>query len=358
MGEGKTVNFWIQYLREKWVEILLYVVTTALFIVTCCLYHMENLEMLFYAALLTLTVWLCVGALRGVRYVKQRQRLDEAMRQLEETGQFSLYEISGEDCVLSGEEPAATMRQQLEKLLGKQAELNRRERSRYEEREAERRDYYLMWAHQIKVPIAAMRLLLEEAEDGRNHFRMREELFKIEQYAEMVLTFQRLESMEADLVLQKYELLPLLRQVVRKYSILFINKGLQIGMPETAVRVLTDEKWLSFCLEQLISNSIKYTPTGRISFEVEERGRTVSLTLADTGIGIRPEDLPRVFEKGFTGYNGRMDKRATGIGLYLCRMICTRLQIDISVDSEVGKGTRVRLEIPLPYKSVSLEEEM
>ncbi len=210
----------------------------------------------------------------------------------------------------------------------------------------------MMWTHQIKTPISALKLLLENNTDCRDGFLMREELFKIEQYVEMVLTYQRLDDMASDLVLQEYEIAPLIRQAVRKYSVLFINKGLSAKVPDTKARVVTDEKWFSFCLEQLLSNSIKYTCSGGIRFLAEEGEREICLTVEDTGIGIRAEDLPRIFEKGFTGYNGRLDKRSTGIGLYLCRQVLGHLGIKIRAESQVGCGTRMRLTIPKPYKTV------
>ena len=176
-----------------------------------------------------------------------------------------------------------------------------------------------MWTHQIKTPISALRLLLEGSEiPGRAGFLMREELFKIEQYVDMVLTFQRLESMSSDMVLQEYDLSSLIKQAVKKYSVLFINKGLRLELGEMDIQILTDQKWFIFCLEQILSNSIKYTPNGGITINAKEN----MLSIQDTGIGIRPEDLPRIFDKGFTGYNGRMEKKSTGIGLYLCRRIC------------------------------------
>lgn len=174
---------------------------------------------------------------------------------------------------------------------------------------------------------------------------MREELFKIEQYAEMALTFQRLEGIAEDLVLQEYNLGDLIRQAVKKYSVLFINKGLGLEFGEMDYRIVTDEKWFVFCVEQLLSNSIKYTLEGGISLQAErdEAAERIRFSIEDTGIGIRAEDLPRIFEKGFTGYNGRLDKKSTGIGLYLCRRIFDHLGIRVKVESEAGGGTRVTL---------------
>lgn len=353
------IRFGIQYLGEKKTEVFLYFMTVLLFVATCCLYHIENAGKLLYAALLTLALWLGAGIVNGMRYVRKRRALEAAEKEFVQWSELQLQEICKAQGRSQSEGEPETVEWQLIRFLERVDESRRREQADREKKEADQRDYFMMWAHQIKTPIAAMKLLLEESGDCRNNFRMREECFKIEQYAEMALTIQRLESMAADLVLQEYDLVPLLRQAVRKYSVLFINKGLQVDVPEEECLVLTDEKWFSFCLEQILSNAVKYTEKGRITLgiiawraapgepvkEGEQENRVV-LYIEDTGMGIRPEDLPRIFDRGFTGYNGRMDKRATGIGLYLCKRICRQLGITIRVESRLGEGTRVELAIP------------
>ena len=204
--------------------------------------------------------------------------------------------------------------------------------------------YYTLWVHQIKTPIAAMDLLLQAGPDRATEMEI--ELQKIAQYVDMVLQYLRLDSTAKDLVLQRCQLDAVVRQTVGKYAKLFILKKIQLVFQETKWEVLSDEKWLCFLLEQLLSNALKYTPEGgKISIFLE--GET-NLVIADTGIGIAPEDLPRVFEKGFTGNNGRMDKKATGIGLYLCRRVTNLLGHTISIASEPGVGTQVRLGLGRP----------
>ena len=204
--------------------------------------------------------------------------------------------------------------------------------------------YYTLWVHQIKTPIAAMDLLLQAGPDRATEMEI--ELQKIAQYVDMVLQYLRLDSTAKDLVLQRCQLDAVVRQTVRKYAKLFILKKIQLVFQETKWEVLSDEKWLCCLREQLLSNALKYTPEGgKISIFLE--GET-NLVIADTGIGIAPEDLPRVFEKGFTGNNGRMDKKATGIGLYLCRRVTNLLGHTISIVSEPGVGTQVRLGLGRP----------
>lgn len=205
-------------------------------------------------------------------------------------------------------------------------------------------DYFTLWAHQIKTPIAAMRLLLQQDTENVEHFYEQRkecegELFKIEQYVEMVLQYLRLNSSINDFVLKEYSLDDMIRQAVHKYAPMFIRKKLALNYDTVNVKVITDEKWLVFVLEQILSNAIKYTTEGGISIYMEDG----TLVIRDTGMGILAEDLPRIFEKGYTGYNGRSDKKASGIGLYLCKQILHKLGHKVYVESEPGKGTQVKL---------------
>lgn len=167
-----------------------------------------------------------------------------------------------------------------------------------------------------------------------------EQLQSVEQYVEMVLGYLRLESPSSDYVIRNYLLDDIVRQAVRKYASQFIRRKLRLEYTPLNVSVITDEKWLLFVIEQVLSNALKYTRSGSVSITLEA---PKTLCIRDTGIGIAPEDLPRVFEKGFTGCNGRTDKRATGIGLYLCRRILEKLGHTIAITSTVGEGTTVRI---------------
>lgn len=201
-------------------------------------------------------------------------------------------------------------------------------------------DYYTMWAHQIKTPIFALRLLLQENPTANKEALT--ELFKIEQYVEMVLGYLRTEDMSSDLKLTRCSLDSIIREQIHKYARIFVLKKLSLTYEEISENVLTDEKWLGFVIGQILSNALKYTRTGGIRISLKED----TLIIEDTGIGIRKEDLPRIFEKGYTGVNGRENNRATGIGLYLSRKIMKRLGHRIYITSEEGKGTKVFLEFP------------
>ena len=180
-------------------------------------------------------------------------------------------------------------------------------------------DYYTVWAHQIKTPMN-----------------------RIEEYVEMVLTFLRLDSDSTDYLIKEYDLDSIIRTAVRKFSREFILKRLTLDYQPVNYTVLTDGKWLTFVIEQIISNAVKYTSEGGVHIYMDEPG---ILHISDTGIGISAEDLPRIFENGYTGFNGREDKRASGIGLYLCKRITDNLGHTISAESQPGRGTTIILDL-------------
>ena len=167
---------------------------------------------------------------------------------------------------------------------------------------------------------------------------LKEEVGRIDQYADMVMCYLRLDTGTTDYVIKEYELDVIVRQAVRTYASVFIRKRLRLIYEPLELKVLTDEKWLLFVISQVLSNALKYTPSGSVTIYKKE---PQTLCIKDTGIGIAPEDLPRIFEKGYTGDNGRADKKASGIGLYLCRRICTNLGHKITVRSAPGEGTEV-----------------
>lgn len=232
--------------------------------------------------------------------------------------------------------------EQYEKEL-KETRERKSEESRHWEELQEKQDFFALWAHQIKTPIAALNLLLQEEE--QDIAACRQELFKIESYVEMALNYLRFEEMSNDLVLERNSLEQLVRQVVRKYATIFIYNHISIQLEHLDYTVLTDEKWFCFMLEQILSNALKYTKQGSVKIYAEETENGLHIFVKDTGIGIKREDLPRIFEKGFTGYNGRMDKKASGLGLYLCKGVCGKLGHGISVSSKEGEGTTVTLTL-------------
>lgn len=245
------------------------------------------------------------------------------------------------------EEATEIKYQELMRLMIEEKEKEKRNR---EKAYREMTEYYTTWVHQIKTPIAAMRLLLKE--DTEQGWEISMELFSIEQYVDMVLQYIRVGGKSTDYQIAEYNLDSIMRQAIRKYARLFIRKKISLEYEEISLKVVTDKKWLLFVIEQILSNALKYTEKGRIKiYLLDEKKKEV--VIEDTGIGIAPQDIPRVFESGFTGYNGRKEKHSTGIGLFLCKKIMTRLSHTIRIESEPGKGTRVILEM----ETVSLDYE-
>lgn len=206
--------------------------------------------------------------------------------------------------------------------------------------------YFTLWVHQIKTPISAMDLLLQN-DSSNDSAELGVNLQRIEQYAEMALLYVRLDNEDDDFVFRYHSLDDIIKKAARRFSAQFIGKRLSLQYEPLNINVLTDERWLSFVIGQVISNSLKYTKRGGIEIRLEQPGEPV-LLIRDTGIGIAPEDLPRIFDCGFTGNNGRSEKKATGIGLYLCRRICERLGVNISASSSCEPGvafTEIRLDL-------------
>ena len=189
-------------------------------------------------------------------------------------------------------------------------------------------EYYTMWVHQIKTPIASMRLSLQ-GQDSQLSRKLTADLFRIEQYVEMVMMFLRLNSDHTDYVIEACDIDRVIKQSVKKFSSEFIQRRITLNYEPVEAAVITDEKWLSFVIEQLLSNALKYTKEGSISVFMEKD----ILYIKDTGIGIAKEDLPRIFEKGYTGYNGRRDKR------------CDNLNHKIKISSVAGEGTTAALDL-------------
>lgn len=217
--------------------------------------------------------------------------------------------------------------------------------NRFDNQTTENEEYYTLWIHQIKTPIAAMHFVLQNMEDIPQKAVLELELFKIEQYVELTLQFIKIGNIESDLVINQYPLKDMVNRSIRKYSLLFIHKGLGVSVTGCEETITTDSKWFTFLLEQILSNAVKYTNAGAIQIYTRQDEKGTYLTIEDTGIGIKKEDIKRVFEKGYTGFNGRMDNKASGIGLYLAKKVAAALNHKMTIESVVGKGTKVHIFI-------------
>ncbi len=203
-------------------------------------------------------------------------------------------------------------------------------------------EHFSTWVHQIKTPIFALDLLINKLEN-KEKYLMKTRLLDIENYTNNALYFVRLESNSNDLLFESFSVLDLSKQIAKKLKLFFIEKNLSLNLSSEDMTVLSDKKYLAFILEQILLNALKYTEKGGISIDFEKESKAV--IIADTGIGIMAEDLPRIFEKGYTGYNGRINQKSSGLGLNLVKKACDMLEIKIEVESELGKGTKFLLYI-------------
>lgn len=327
MKKDKWYEVFAAYVRQYRFTVLNFLGFAVIFGIIFKLYDLEA-EAVLYASGLCLLLLLAMGAVHFFFYYKKHR---ERMRILKNIR------------LLTGElpEPKTLAEEDLQEMI---RELKRQVEVTETARQTDQResmDYYTTWVHQIKTPISAMKMMLE-SEDTDEHRMLLAELFRVEQYVEMVLSYLRLGSEHSDYVFKEYELDSIIRQAVRKYAPQFVHRRIRLEYTPVEVKVLTDEKWLLFIIEQILSNSIKYTQQGSVSITVTP---DQVLKIADNGIGIAPEDLPRIFEKGFTGYNGRYNKKSTGLGLYLCKTAADRLSHKISAESMPGAGTVISIDL-------------
>ena len=317
------------YIKQNIKVLLLFIVFALVFCIVFSLYDLE-IEAIYYSIMLCTFIGLIYICINFINYYKKHIQLYKLQNEIS----ISLENLPS---------PKTLMEEDYTNLI---LNLNKEYKtyiSKSDIAKSDMIDYYTMWVHQIKTPISALKLLIQTSESEISS-DLSSELFKIEQYVEMVLSYIRLGSNKNDFVLKEYDLDNIIRQAVRKYAPLFIRKKISLDFQPTNYKVLTDEKWLVFVIEQLLSNAIKYTNKGKISIYSLENKK---LVIEDTGIGISKEDIPRIFDKGFTGYNGRTDKKATGLGLYLCKNILDKLSHKISIESEVGVKTKVIIDLAM-----------
>ncbi|WP_318509107.1 sensor histidine kinase [Bacillus sp. T3] len=319
-------NLFLLYIHKNWKPVALTALFTLCFLIVFSLSHLP-LAPILYSTLLCLYIGLIFFVVDFFKFRKRYKLLKTAQKTI-------MLQI--------GQLPAPTnaIEHQYQELLQILLKNKHDLTVQADSKQKDLVEYFTLWTHQIKTPIAAMRLLLQSEQTVQTS-ELEMELFKIEQYVQFVLQYLRLENMSNDLVFKKYEVDTIIKQAIRKNTKMFIRKKIILNYTDVYCTVLTDEKWLLFVIDQILSNALKYTKKGSISIFMKNK----RLIIEDTGIGIRAEDLPRVFDKGFTGYNGRALKQSTGIGLYLCKQILTKLSHGIAIESEVGKGTKVIIDL-------------
>lgn len=276
-----------------------------------------------------------------VEFVKQKtfyDELNELMASLDQ--KYLLSEIMREPEFIEGK--------MVYELL-KQANKDMHEHvKKYRDMQRDYREYIDTWVHEIKTPIASTRLMIENNQNDITR-SIHDEMKKIEEYIEQVLYYSRSNDVSKDYIIKEISLESLVKNVIKKNARDFINKGISVDIEKVNATVYSDVKWLEFILNQVIGNAIKYIKdsNGKVTISTSKNENNIVLTVEDNGIGIVENDLNRVFEKGFTGENGRKYGKSTGIGLYLCKKLATQLGLGITLTSEAGEGTKVNITFPL-----------
>lgn len=314
------------YLKDRIKLIVVLLFSIGVFNIVLFLYRI-NFEPVLYSSLIIITINIIIGSFDFKKYCEKNKLLNN----INENADLEINLLDIDEGLIEN-----NYKEIIEKLYQENLSL----KTSHDKKTSEMIDYYTLWVHQIKTPISAINLILQHSEQ-KEKAELSSELFKIEEYVSMVLGYLRLSQEQSDLVINEYDLDKLLKNSIKKYSRLFIRKKLSLNYDKTSLRILTDEKWFAFALEQVLSNSIKYTNKGEVSIYIEDK----KIYIEDTGIGIDSEDLPRIFDKGFTGYNGRINKKATGIGLYLAKEIFNKLGYNIEIKSQIGKGTTAIISI-------------
>ena len=283
---------------------------------------------------LILTVWLLGEYVRRNRYFRQIEQILENADQ-----KYLLGELMPESFRLEDRLYRDMIRRSNKSVIEKIHEL--------EDARKDYREYIESWIHEVKAPIASICLLCEK-QKGETGRRILMENGRTENYVDMALFYARSDEVYKDYLIKETTLQGTAEEVLRKNKYYLIQNRIQaeVRCPDI---VYTDAKWIAFILNQVVLNAVKYRRDSepRIVISTERKSHSVLLAVEDNGIGICPEDLPRIFDKGFTGTNGRAGLKSTGMGLYLCRKLCGKLGIRIGAQSEEGRGTRITLEFPV-----------
>ena len=221
--------------------------------------------------------------------------------------------------------------------------------NKYKYLQEDYKEYIEMWIHEIKIPIATSKMIVENNKNETTK-SIDEELDKVENYIEQALYYARSNAVEKDYYIKKSSLKDIVNECIKKNKTVLIEEKIAINIHDLNLYVNTDSKWITFILNQIIQNSIKYRKRqekNEIEIYAKQAKENITLYIKDNGMGIQEGEITRVFEKGFTGTNGRtLNKKSTGIGLYLCKKLCNKLGIAIQLESVQNKGTEVKLIFP------------
>lgn len=319
------------YIKERKIVILLLLAVAAVFAAVQALYVVA-VEPVLYALELCMALYFMTGIVDFLKFCRKHRALMQCIQ---------MKDI----CELQIEPPSGCIEQAYYELAERLVADKTQLAQAHLKAMTELKDYYAVWAHQIKTPISAVNLLLQEMppDAAGNMGALKQEIFKIDFYADAVMDYLRLEDLSSDFNFGNYALDKMVKKAVRKFAPQFIHKKISVELDKLDDNVYTDERWFTFIIEQLLSNAVKYTDAGGRVLIYQEKPQV--LVVEDNGIGISSEDLPRIMERGYTGYNGRMDKKSSGIGLYLCKKAAEKLGIKITFSSVLRAGTKVYIDV-------------
>lgn len=326
-----------RFLRDKVMTIGLILFAIGTVEIFLLIYDLEMYIRIYIPLALFLSYFLGIT----IEYILKKKYFAKVMNQLNDLDEkYLINEVMDKAAFAEGE--------MFQEIL-RQTEKSRYENvAKYENSQKEYKEYIELWIHEIKIPIATAKLI---SDNNKNEFtkRISNELDSVEDYVDQALFYARSNTVEKDYIIRKTVLSEVVSEIIRKNKNALISSRVKVDLSNLDVEVRTDGKWLSFILNQIIGNSIKYMDKEDSVIRITSyKGKeNVILTIEDNGIGISEEELQRVFEKGFTGSNGRMmGKKSTGIGLYLAKKLCDKLEHNINIESEEGKGTKVSLVFP------------
>ena len=322
MWNKKLLN---EYLKMKKTSIIGILGVYAVLFVFVYLYRIP-IEVILYPFILTIVFVLIVSLFDYIKYKEKVNKIIQICNDIS-----SCYSVKINDKNIFDEYYLDIINELLKE--------NRKQVSQIQKKISDINDYFSIWVHQIKTPIASMKLKIDN--EQMDLLQLASDLNRIDHYVDLVLSFLKFDEEKIDLYFRKTDVDRIMRESLKKFSNDFIIKKIRLDYKLSKREVLTDEKWLSFVFDQLLSNALKYTDKGTITIYYDGDS---CLCIKDSGIGIALADMERLFEKGFTGYNGRQYKKASGIGLYMCKRMCDKLNIGISIESVVNEYTLVKLK--------------
>lgn len=326
----------VDYLKDKSLYLAVNLMT---FIIVATLMYFSNVSTV--VIFMTWCIWflplLIYIIIEYIKYKKYFDNIENVLKRLDK--KYLLPEVI--------EEPNSIIGEEVNDILKEISRDMHEHVKYYRNMQEEYREYIEMWVHEIKTPIASSKLLIENNYNDLTR-KIDIQIDRIENFVEQVLYYSRSDEVGKDYIIKKVELLPLVKNVIRKNQRDFISKRIRLQLGELNEVVYSDSKWIEFILNQILINSIKYSKgkDDKIQIESKEISNTVVLTIEDEGVGIIERDLDRVFEKGFTGENGRKFGKSTGIGLYLCKKLCNKLGLGLEIQSKVNVGTKISIIFP------------